>query len=98
MAINISNEDWVDMIWGAYNKARDLAIQNGIEDKEIRGALHFGPAHILWEDQNFKLQDIKWCLDNFDNFTGKHSKECLEYVKYSLLELIIIHEMFDVVD
>lgn len=98
MGITVDKELWEDLVWGCYTKARGLAVQNGIADMDIYMALHFGPAHIVWEDHNFKLHHVKWCLDNFDDFTGNHSKECLEYVKYSLIELIIIHEMFEVVD
>ena len=47
--------------------------------------LHFGPAHIVWEDENF--DSAEWCLENFDNYKGDYTPEELEIVKWSLVEL-----------
>lgn len=48
-------------------------------------AMHFGPAHIVWEDENFDSAD--WCLEHFDEHRGDHSDEELVAVKQSLIEL-----------
>jgi hypothetical protein len=46
--------------------------------------LHFGPAHIVWEDENF--DSAQWCLDNFD-WDIDYPKAQLAIVKRSLEEL-----------
>lgn len=47
--------------------------------------LHFGPAHIVWEDENFHLAE--WCLKNFDKYSGDYSNNELSIVKWSLEKL-----------
>lgn len=57
--------------------------------------LHYGPAHIVWEDENWDC--VEWCLDNFDSWVKDvapnmgtdytPSKEQYEVVRWSLLEL-----------
>ena len=47
--------------------------------------LHFGPAHIVWEDANF--ESVGWCLDHFDEYRGDYSDDELAIVKQSLREL-----------
>lgn len=58
---------------------------------EIAGesAMHYGPAHIVWDDENFERTHIQWCLDNFcKNDEKYYSAEELEAVKNSLLDLL----------
>lgn len=45
--------------------------------------LKFGPAHIVWEDENFN--SAKWCIENFD----KNSDNLNEYEKQVVLESLI---------
>lgn len=47
--------------------------------------LHFGPAHIVWEDENF--DSAEWCLENFEKYKGDYAPEELEIVRWSLEEL-----------
>lgn len=47
--------------------------------------LHFGPAHIVWEDENF--DQAEWCLENFDKYKGGFTEKELTIVKQSLEEL-----------
>ena len=47
--------------------------------------LDFGPAHIVWGDENF--ESAEWCLDNFEKYKGDYTPEELEVVKWSLIEL-----------
>jgi hypothetical protein len=47
-----------------YNEA--LAKLDGDESP-----MHFGPAHIVWADDNFEDRHIHWCLQRFD----EHWKE-----------------------
>ena len=48
--------------------------------------LHYGPAHVVWEDENFQM--AKWCLDLFDEFEGEFSSDQLDVVRWSLKELL----------
>ena len=53
-------------------------------------ALEFGPAHVVWSDENFEL--AQWCLDEFDTWIqdhndGRFDSEELEVVRQSLVDL-----------
>ena len=52
--------------------------------------LHFGASHIVWEDENFEDDSIKFCLDNFEKYKGDYSNEELVVVRWSLEELLKI--------
>ncbi len=56
------------------------------EPRDGEAALHWGPAHVVWEDENF--EDPSWCLENCDSpaFDDWH-KGALEIVRRSLREL-----------
>lgn len=58
------------------------------------GPLLFGPAHIVWEDENF--DSAQWCLDHFDEYKGKWNEAQLEIVRWSLWELLKLPEAFKV--
>jgi len=30
--------------------------------------LNFGPAHIVWEDENFETHHVQFCIDHFDEY------------------------------
>lgn len=47
--------------------------------------LHFGPSHVVWEDENF--DNPLSCLAHFKDFEGKYTKEDLAIVRWSLEEL-----------
>lgn len=49
--------------------------------------LHFGPAHIVWEDENF--DSAEWCLEHFEEYTGNddYTAEHYAIVRWSLEEL-----------
>ena len=47
--------------------------------------LHFGPAHIVWEDENFDWAER--CLENFEKYSCDNSKEELTVVRWKLEEL-----------
>ncbi len=69
---------WPDEIQTIYDKAlKDLG---GNMDP-----LHFGPAHIVWEDDNF--MSAQWCLNHFDEYTDELSPEQCAIVKKSLEDL-----------
>lgn len=56
-------------------------------------AMHFGPSHIVWEDDNFEDNHILWCiqqsfLPEYDSFPSL----ALDAVRWSLTELLKIPE------
>ena len=48
-------------------------------------AMHFGPAHIVWEDENFDRAE--WCLENFDKYSEDLTEKEKAAVRWSLEEL-----------
>ena len=77
------NECWSDKVKEIYKKALD----------DLSGdifPLHFGPAHVVWEDDN--LDFAQSCLDDFDEFRGDYKDWQLEIVRGSLVELADIPE------
>jgi len=49
--------------------------------------LHFGPSHVVWEDENF--DGAEWCLEHFDDYEdNNYSNSNLEIVRWSLKELV----------
>lgn len=47
--------------------------------------LHFGPAHIVWEDENFG--SAQWCINHFNEYRGDYSDAALDVVMESLQRL-----------
>ncbi len=53
-------------------------------------ALLYGPAHIVWADENW--DSVDWCLENFDTWVkdwndNQYQTDELEIVRKSLIEL-----------
>ncbi len=53
-------------------------------------AMHFGPAHIVWEDSNLDRDSIQWCLDHFDEYKHGHLDSELAHVRQSLVDLLAL--------
>ena len=51
-----------------------------------KSPLHFGPAHVVWEDENW--DSAEWCLEHFDKYVGDNSEADLAIVRESLKELV----------
>lgn len=47
--------------------------------------LHYGPAHVVWDDENFDL--AQGCLDDFEKYGAGFSERELAIVRRSLEEL-----------
>jgi len=47
--------------------------------------LHYGPAHIVWDDENF--DSAEWCLEHFAEYKGDWTDSDLDIVRWSLVEL-----------
>jgi len=56
-------------------------------------AMHFGPAHIVWEDGNMEDHHIQWCLDHFDKYVRDFSDEEMAPVRRSLEQLLEVPEL-----
>lgn len=50
--------------------------------------LLYGPAHVVWADENWDCAES--CLEDFDRFTFNYTKEEMDVVRWSLVELIKI--------
>lgn len=65
-----------------------------IYDRHIKvageSAMHYGPAHIVWDDENFERKHVQWSLDHFDEHRGDHTDEELSAVRASLVELLAL--------
>lgn len=63
--------------------------------KKLNGnehALHYGGAHIVWEDENFETHHIQWCLDTFEEHSKKLTLKEKTVVKWSLEEMLKLPE------
>lgn len=69
---------WADPVADIYQKAI-IALDSD------SSPLHFGPSHIVWDDENF--DSAEWCLANFDGFKDDYTEQELEIVHQSLIEL-----------
>lgn len=57
--------------------------------------LHFGPSHIVWEDDNFEDESIRWCLDHFsewDNGDYEYNDKGFAVARESLEALLALPE------
>lgn len=51
--------------------------------------MHYGPAHIVWEDENFARHHVGQCLENFDKYRAEDCTDTEhQAVKDSLLALL----------
>lgn len=58
-------------------------------------ALYYGPAHIVWDDENFEDRSVNWCLDQARNhrqdYPWRTDEECA-IAAWSLERLLEIPE------
>lgn len=54
-------------------------------------AMHYGPAHIVWDDENFEREHVQWCLDHCDEYRASGSTDAEhEAVRESLNALLAL--------
>ena len=54
-------------------------------------AMHYGPAHVVWDDENFGREHIEWCLEHFADYsTDNHRPDELAAVKASLMDMLAL--------
>ena len=71
--------------WGWSKPVADI-YKKALEDLDGRdSSLHYGPAHIVWDDENFG--SAEWCLEHFDEYKRDYSIDDLIIVRRSLEEL-----------
>lgn len=73
--------------WGWPKAIRDIYDQV-LAKLDGNEPLHFGSAHIVWEDDNF--DSAQWCLDNFDKYADDLSEKEKTIVRESLEQLLLI--------
>lgn len=59
--------------------------------------MHYGPAHIVWDDENFEMGSIQYCIDSAGKWNeewnkGRFADEDVALVVESLKELMLIPE------
>lgn len=54
--------------------------------------LHYGPAHVVWEDENF--ESARWCLDNFEKYKGDLTGKEQKIVRRSLEKLVAVPVLY----
>lgn len=70
-----------------YENARRAFRRLGIEE-EFERAMHFGPAHIVWDDGNYDC--ALWCVKRFDQHSEGLSVCARAIVMWSLVELVAV--------
>jgi len=71
--------------WGWPKPVADIYLKALAKLDGYDSPLKFGPAHVVWEDENFN--SALWCLDNFYKYKGDYTQEELDIVRESLIEL-----------
>ena len=72
--------------WGWAKPVADIYMDALKKLNGHESPLHFGAAHVVWEDENFDCAE--WCLEHFDEYRGNYSDEELNIVRWSLEELV----------
>lgn len=73
---------WPKAVAEIYDRAcKDLGDEDG-------QALHYGPAHVVWEDENWHSAEC--CLEHFDEYAENLSESEKVIVRRSLKELAAI--------
>ncbi len=71
--------------WGWSKKVAEIYQEALRQLGKNESPLHFGPGHIVWEDENFNLAE--WCLEHFDEHLNDYTDGEMKIVKWSLEEL-----------
>ena len=74
---------WPEQVFAIYKKGFDVVGESGMD---------FGPAHIVWADENFDAESIRWCIDNAEWHRGDLADEDLAVVVEGLHELLALPE------
>jgi hypothetical protein len=79
--------------WGWAKKVTEIYEKAVMTDDNAYMALHFGPSHIVWEDENFDDYSIRFCLKQIEDKNYKDIEESIiQVVQESLQALLKIPE------
>lgn len=78
--------------WGWPKPIKDIFDRAVADLGGFTDAMYFGPAHIVWSDENF--DSAQWCLDHFEDRWGDFNEEELAIVRRSLEELAAVPDEF----
>lgn len=70
--------------WGWAKPVADIYMRAAEMMDDVR-LLHYGPAHVVWEDENW--DSAEWCIQHFDEHKEDYDPSDLEVVRWSLFEL-----------
>lgn len=76
---------WPNPIYTIYRDA--LSKLNGDDSP-----LLFGPAHIVWEDENWN--SAQWCIDHFDEYRRDMTDHEADVVRESLVKLLSVPDEY----
>jgi len=76
--------------WGWPKPVADIYLKALEKLNGYESPLHFGPAHVVWDDENF--DSAQSCLNDFDKYTDGYTKEEMDIVRESLVELAALPE------
>ena len=71
--------------WGWPKPIRD--IYDGCVARVGESPLLYGPAHIVWADENW--ESAQWCLDHFNEYKRDYTEDELKIVRESLEKLLV---------
>ena len=80
--------------WGWPKPIRDIYDEAIVKLNGNYGPLHYGPSHIVWEDENWT--SAQWCLDHFDEYSEELSNHEKAVVRESLERLLKVPEEYKV--
>lgn len=56
-------------------------------------AMHYGAAHIVWDDENFEREHVQWCLDHFEQYKRDDATDAEnDAVRDSLIALLALSD------
>jgi hypothetical protein len=76
--------------WGWPKPVADIYLKALEKLNGYEAPLHYGPAHVVWDDENFDCAQV--CLDDFDRYSDGFTKEEMDIVRESLVELAELPE------
>lgn len=78
--------------WGWPKPVHDIYQNASVQMNGDTSALEFGPAHIVWADENFGDDSIKWCMEHFgeNSDNERFSGVDLAIVMQSLVALLAV--------
>lgn len=85
----LTEEEWMQKADAIYNH-----VMKNCDAEDIWDVMHFGLAHIVWEDGNYQPHHIRLCISDYEDKVaeGKYSKEALDWTLWSLNQLLLLPE------